>query len=329
MFKTNEVSLVDRLRSFQRSDKSNKRCANCGELGPVYICMEFLTFICTDCAGIHRELSHKVKSISMSNWTKEEIDRIESMGGNATDKLKFLSCYEPNSFQQPLSANRDRLREFIRAKYIDCRWFTHDNATKQARNTSGPKIIDTLFPSPSKLGNSGKEKKKVERNHRVTHELGKLRSFSPTLENESTRKVLSPNEKDIEDEIQDHFGRGIAGLKRLGEKNSAEARNLAIRIIDSIEQQINRTGQTETTKVPRNNEPDIEASRLHTPPPPDSTSSTNPFDFLPYALHDDPARKNASLNDVWAGIFPSEPTFSPPTGQMESKGQLYSNPFDF
>ncbi|EKX51213.1 hypothetical protein GUITHDRAFT_66277 [Guillardia theta CCMP2712] len=38
------------------------------------ICMDYGTFVCTNCAGIHREFQHKCKGITMSNWTLEEVD---------------------------------------------------------------------------------------------------------------------------------------------------------------------------------------------------------------------------------------------------------------
>ena len=38
-------------------------------------------FVCMDCAGVHREVAHKVKSISMHSFTKDEYELFRK-GGN-------------------------------------------------------------------------------------------------------------------------------------------------------------------------------------------------------------------------------------------------------
>ncbi|KAF2306852.1 hypothetical protein GH714_022025 [Hevea brasiliensis] len=59
----------------------NRRCINCNSLGPQYICTNFWTFICMTCSGIHREFTHRVKSVSMSKFTSQEVEALQN-GGN-------------------------------------------------------------------------------------------------------------------------------------------------------------------------------------------------------------------------------------------------------
>ena len=40
----------------------------------------FGVFVCSACAGVHRELSHKVKGISMSVFTDEDIQFLTENG---------------------------------------------------------------------------------------------------------------------------------------------------------------------------------------------------------------------------------------------------------
>lgn len=40
--------------------------------GPMAVCLDFHTFVCTTCSGVHREFQHKCKGISMSKWSPEE-----------------------------------------------------------------------------------------------------------------------------------------------------------------------------------------------------------------------------------------------------------------
>ncbi|KAF2304522.1 hypothetical protein GH714_032905 [Hevea brasiliensis] len=63
----------------------NRRCINCNSLGPQYVCTTFLTFICTNCSGIHREFTHRVKSVSMAKFKAEEVSALQA-GGNESDK---------------------------------------------------------------------------------------------------------------------------------------------------------------------------------------------------------------------------------------------------
>ncbi|KAK6162135.1 hypothetical protein DH2020_001976 [Rehmannia glutinosa] len=59
----------------------NRRCINCNSLGPQYVCTTFWTFVCTNCSGVHREFTHRVKSVSMAKFSEEEITALQA-GGN-------------------------------------------------------------------------------------------------------------------------------------------------------------------------------------------------------------------------------------------------------
>ena len=39
----------------------------------MYCVINFHVFVCSACAGIHREMNHKVKGISMSVFTDQEL----------------------------------------------------------------------------------------------------------------------------------------------------------------------------------------------------------------------------------------------------------------
>jgi hypothetical protein len=148
MFKAKESTLMDRVRVIQKSDRSNRECANCGELGPIYICMDFLTFVCTECAGVHRELTHKVKSISMTKWSVHEVEELESLGGNLRDAQKYLGFYDSIAFPRPKCTSPDSLRSFVRAKYLEKRWASPSanlsgRASPQASVSTGVDLLTT------------------------------------------------------------------------------------------------------------------------------------------------------------------------------------------
>jgi len=54
----------------------------------MYVVMNFGVFVCSTCAGIHREFSHKVKGISMCNFNDEEVKTL-TVNGNAVSLSLF------------------------------------------------------------------------------------------------------------------------------------------------------------------------------------------------------------------------------------------------
>nr|XP_027081427.1 probable ADP-ribosylation factor GTPase-activating protein AGD14 isoform X1 [Coffea arabica] len=96
----------------------NKRCINCNSLGPQYVCTTFLTFVCTNCSGVHREFTHRVKSVSMAKFSVEEVDALQA-GGNERARQIYLKEWDPHRNYFPDGSNLHRLRDFIKHVYID------------------------------------------------------------------------------------------------------------------------------------------------------------------------------------------------------------------
>ena len=55
--------------------------------------MLYGTFVCSKCAGIHRELNTKVKGIGVCNFDDKEIAFLNKMGN---DVIKFLKIFPKN-----------------------------------------------------------------------------------------------------------------------------------------------------------------------------------------------------------------------------------------
>ncbi len=73
--------LVNRIRAAQKIG-TNKECIDCTEKGPQSIVLNFGTFVCTVCSGMHREFNHRIKAISMSKFSAEEVADIEAKGND-------------------------------------------------------------------------------------------------------------------------------------------------------------------------------------------------------------------------------------------------------
>ncbi|KAL8090117.1 hypothetical protein AgCh_039553 [Apium graveolens] len=99
----------------------NKRCINCNQLGPQYVCTTFLTFVCTTCSGVHREFSHRVKSVSMAKFNSEEVTALQAAGNERARQI-YLKAWDPERNTHPDGSNIHKLRDFIRHVYVDRRY---------------------------------------------------------------------------------------------------------------------------------------------------------------------------------------------------------------
>ncbi|XP_052198979.1 probable ADP-ribosylation factor GTPase-activating protein AGD14 [Diospyros lotus] len=113
----------------------NRRCINCNSLGPQYVCTNFWTFVCTTCSGIHREFTHRVKSVSMAKFTSQEVSALQA-GGNARAKEIYFKEWDSQR-SVPDSSNVERLRDFIKHVYVDRRYTGDKSFDKPPRMKMG------------------------------------------------------------------------------------------------------------------------------------------------------------------------------------------------
>ncbi|KAI3989980.1 hypothetical protein MKX01_003683 [Papaver californicum] len=111
----------------------NRRCINCNSLGPQYVCPNFWTFICITCSGIHREFTHRVKSVSMSKFTFQEVDYLQR-GGNQRAREIFLKDWDLQRERLPSSSNVVKIREFIKNVYVDKKYAGGSGSDKPPRD---------------------------------------------------------------------------------------------------------------------------------------------------------------------------------------------------
>lgn len=99
----------------------NEVCADCGGRNPRWASHNLGIFLCVQCAGVHRKMGthiSKVKSLTLDEWTKEQVERMREFGN-----LKSNRYYNPNEQRNRPPANVDdnerdnELERFIRNKY--------------------------------------------------------------------------------------------------------------------------------------------------------------------------------------------------------------------
>jgi hypothetical protein len=89
--------MAENLLKKVRKYDENKICPNCGTPAPTglgfgNVCMKFKTFVCDNCKTSHQAISHRCKSVSMSEWTLEEVHSLTTPkgGGNAVAMATWL-----------------------------------------------------------------------------------------------------------------------------------------------------------------------------------------------------------------------------------------------
>ncbi|KAK9273024.1 hypothetical protein L1049_017831 [Liquidambar formosana] len=95
----------------------NRRCINCNSLGTQYVCTTFLTFVCTNCSGVHREFTHRVKSVSVAKFSAEEVSALQA-GGNERARKIYFKEWDSQRHSFPDSSNIHKLRDFIKHVYV-------------------------------------------------------------------------------------------------------------------------------------------------------------------------------------------------------------------
>ncbi|CAI0444608.1 unnamed protein product [Linum tenue] len=109
----------------------NRRCINCSSLGPQYVCTTFLTFVCTNCSGVHREFTHRVKSVSMAKFSYEEVSALQA-GGNERAREIYFKDWNEHRNSYPDGSNLHKLRDFIKHVYVE-RKYTGERSNEKLR----------------------------------------------------------------------------------------------------------------------------------------------------------------------------------------------------
>lgn len=130
----------------------NEVCADCRTRNPRWASWNLGIFICVKCAGIHRKMGthiSKVKSLTLDSWTKEQVERMRSIGN-----IKANMQWNPNSAKNPPptdleESERDsQLERFIRKKYESAQFTKSDTAMSPIQAT--PRLPSTAVPPISR-----------------------------------------------------------------------------------------------------------------------------------------------------------------------------------
>lgn len=98
----------------------NQICADCGSPDPRWASTNIGVFICIKCSGMHRSLGvhiSKVLSVTLDEWTSDQVDAMIDVGGNASANAIYEALL-PDNFKKPgPEASSEKRSNFIRHKY--------------------------------------------------------------------------------------------------------------------------------------------------------------------------------------------------------------------
>lgn len=98
----------------------NRVCADCGAPDPKWASANIGVFICLKCCGVHRSLGthiSKVLSVTLDEWSDDEVDGMVEVGGNASAN-SIYEAYIPEGVSKPTpDAGHEQRSSFIRSKY--------------------------------------------------------------------------------------------------------------------------------------------------------------------------------------------------------------------
>ncbi|KAK6150144.1 hypothetical protein DH2020_017669 [Rehmannia glutinosa] len=102
------------------AQRDNRVCADCGAPDPKWASANIGVFICLKCCGVHRSLGthiSKVLSVTLDEWSDDEIDSMIEVGGNASAN-SIYEAYIPEGVSKPgPEAGHEERSKFIRSKY--------------------------------------------------------------------------------------------------------------------------------------------------------------------------------------------------------------------
>ncbi|XP_075426291.1 arf-GAP domain and FG repeat-containing protein 1 isoform X7 [Ascaphus truei] len=109
----------------------NRKCFDCDQRGPTYTNMTAGAFVCTSCSGILRGLNppHRVKSISMTTFTQQEIEFLQKHGNDVCRQI-WLGLFDDRSSSIPDFRDPQKVKEFLQEKYEKKRWYVPPEQAK-------------------------------------------------------------------------------------------------------------------------------------------------------------------------------------------------------
>ncbi|ORX47539.1 Arf GTPase activating protein [Piromyces finnis] len=123
--------------------EENKKCFDCNSSLISYVNLSLNTFVCAECGGLLREINHKIKGISFTIFTEEDVIGLKN-GGNKKAREIWLSKWNDFEELNYNEINIEQQRDHIRKKYISKLWYSPPNNINNKENETYKNDISNM-----------------------------------------------------------------------------------------------------------------------------------------------------------------------------------------
>ncbi|KNA25353.1 hypothetical protein SOVF_007370 isoform A [Spinacia oleracea] len=192
MGKSKEEGKIEKIIRGLLKLPENRRCINCNSLGPQYVCTNFWTYVCTNCCGVHREFTHRVKSVSMAKFSMEEVSALQA-GGNEKARQIYFKTWNPHRDVFPENSNIHKIRDFIKHVYVD-RKFTVETQPALVQRSPNSGLHEPFEHNGAHNGeNSTFHGKTINSYSRYSYDEGRSPQYSKENSTYGRHRAISPH----------------------------------------------------------------------------------------------------------------------------------------
>lgn len=124
----------------------NRVCMDCGLKSTPYVVPELGIFVCSFCAGIHREFQRRAVGITVTNFKEHELNKLKNMG-NEKAKSIWRATWNPQTDPKPTPNSASAIKDFIYKTYTEKRWYKPaTDESDQTKKKKSPEKEDTELP---------------------------------------------------------------------------------------------------------------------------------------------------------------------------------------
>nr|ABE87612.1 Arf GTPase activating protein [Medicago truncatula] len=174
-----DVSGTHKRLSNLMHQAGNRYCADCGTPEPKWVSSSLGVFICIKCSGIHRSLGvhiSKIASLKLDQWSDEQVDALEKLGGNTFLNKKYEACLPSNIKKPKPHTSIEERSEYIRKKYEELQFMMESDENSLCPFVPSQGRSVSLGPSSSSCYTYHIDNKKYEKaltRHHIGHAFRK------------------------------------------------------------------------------------------------------------------------------------------------------------